>query len=147
MALKTTPTIAICLAAGLAAGVALARPGDPDSISTDSRYESSADVAADAGPGPYGGDSGDQPSEPAAQLAFTIEGFDFAGPADVPAGAIVEVTNLDGANHPLTSDDGLFDTGGLGQNDAATFVAPDAPGTYTFFCVIHPAMQGAFDVS
>ena len=122
MALRATPTIAICLTAGLAAGIALARP-DTDPAPT---------AAA--------------PAVASAAAEITIEGFAFAGAAPASPGVAVTVTNLDGAPHTLTAGDGSFDTGTLNQNEAATLVAPSTPGTYEYFCAIHPSMVGTLSV-
>ncbi len=152
MALKTTPTIAICLAAGLAAGIALARPGDEPATIAASPGESVA-VAEPVSDDPYAGladaaeaTQAEPESEVGTSAAVTIEGFDFSGAATVAPGGVIEVTNLDSAPHTLTADDGSFDTGNLGQNEVGAITAPTAPGTYTFFCAIHPSMTGSITV-
>lgn len=160
MALGLTPTIAICLTAGVVAGAALARPGDSSSTA-DSRYESvSGEVtdepsgAGDPGPGygepaPAGGSAPvatDGAPADGAVSAITIADFDFSGDTQVAPGAAIEVTNLDGATHTLTSNDDAFDTGRLAQDDSATITAPDEPGEYSFFCEIHPSMRGTLVV-
>ncbi|BAN04040.1 cupredoxin domain-containing protein [Ilumatobacter coccineus] len=155
MALRTTPTIAVCLAAGLAAGIALARPADGDEPQAAAPATTSlnADASADTVTDPYGGladavdgtGAGAPPaSGPAASI--TIEGFAFSGPPVVAAGSTIEVTNLDGAPHTLTADDGSFDTGDLAQNDVGVIAAPATPGTYSFVCAIHPSMTGSITV-
>jgi len=77
---------------------------------------------------------------------ISIEGFAFSALDPVAPGTEIGVVNLDGAEHTLTADDGLFNTGGVGAGTAASFTAPDAPGTYTFICNIHPTMTGSFTV-
>lgn len=126
MALRTTPTIAICLTAGLAAGIALARPGDDET------------PAAAAPPAVAEHDT--------LTSQITIEGFAFSGPTVVDAGSPIEVTNLDSAPHTVTADDGSFDTGDLAQNEVGVIIAPAVAGTYTFFCAIHPSMTGSITV-
>ena len=59
----------------------------------------------------------------------------------VSAGATVIWKNLDGEPHTVVSNDGLFRSGGLDQNDSFTFKF-DKPGTYRFLCSIHPNMMG-----
>jgi plastocyanin len=44
------------------------------------------------------------------------------------------------------SNDGLFRSGGLDQNDSFTFKF-DKPGTYKFLCSIHPQMLGTIVVN
>ena len=78
--------------------------------------------------------------------SIEIANFDFTAGVTVAAGQSIDVTNIDSAPHTLTSVDGLFDTGNLGQNETATITAPLEPGTYAFFCEIHPSMVGALTV-
>jgi plastocyanin len=75
-----------------------------------------------------------------------IEGFAFSALDAVAPGTEIAVANLDGAQHTLTADDGSFNTGGLDGGATITITAPDAPGTYTFVCNIHPSMSGSLTV-
>lgn len=129
MALRATPTIAICLTAGIAAGIALARPDTPPA----------APVAA-----PVAGSA--TPAGAFNAAAVSIEGFAFSGIITVPAGAEIAVTNLDGVPHTATADDGSFNTGNLAQGAVGTIVAPSVPGTYSYFCAIHPSMTASLIV-
>ena len=63
----------------------------------------------------------------------------------VPAGTMVTWKNLDGEPHTVVNDQGLFRSGGLDQNDSFSFKF-DSPGTYRFFCSIHPTMMGTIVV-
>ncbi len=151
-----TPTLAIILAGGLAAGIALARPGSGDGAGGDgyslatpaAAAEAPSDAPADPDTGYRRGGrtAGDSaaPAAPAeqAQAAITIEGFAFDGPESVPAGTAITVTNLDGAPHTLTFRQAGIDTGTLDGGASATVTAPTEPGTYDFFCTIHPSMEG-----
>ena len=68
---------------------------------------------------------------------------------DVVAGSPVRFNNIDGRNgvpHSATSDDGLFDTG-VFYGSSRTITAPSTPGTYSYFCVVHPFMHGFLLVS
>jgi plastocyanin len=53
--------------------------------------------------------------------------------------------NEDFAPHTATADDGSFDTGVIeeGKLGSATF---KEPGTFTYFCEIHPTMHGTVEV-
>lgn len=53
--------------------------------------------------------------------------------------------NEDTAPHTATADDGSFDTGTIekGKLGSATF---KEPGTFTYFCEIHPTMHGTVEV-
>ncbi|MEL6890302.1 MAG: cupredoxin domain-containing protein [Actinomycetota bacterium] len=161
MALKTTPTIAICLAAGIAAGVGLARGGDaaPAPAAAPAAGADVAVVAEAPTPAPADGDVYGTPAQdgtpaapatpaPAAAepVAITIADFAFGGATNVAAGGSIAVTNVDSAPHTLTFDDGSVNTGNLSQGDTVLLTAPTAPGTYSFFCAIHPSMTGSIVV-
>lgn len=61
----------------------------------------------------------------------------------VKPGAIISVTNEDNVKHTVTSSqNGLFDTGLIGEGDTVTFTAPTTPGTYSYYCIPHPEMVG-----
>lgn len=85
----------------------------------------------------------DAPSSPAPSAAdVTIAGFAFA-PADmeVAAGSTVSWTNFDSVPHTVTAGDGSFGSASLapGALFSHTF---DAPGTFSYSCLIHPGMTG-----
>lgn len=95
-------------------------------------------------------------SPPASTSTVTIEGMEvrikgFAFiPADVkvPAGAKITVINEDSAPHTLTATEGYaFDTGTIEGGASGTFTAPSKPGSYPFFCSLHPEMKGTLVVS
>lgn len=77
---------------------------------------------------------------------IVISGFEFTGPADVPAGTTVVVRNNDSAPHSWTSVDGVFDSGTLAMGESFEFTF-DEPGEYPFFCAIHPSMTGTIVVT
>lgn len=66
-------------------------------------------------------------------------------PVVVQAGGKVTWQNEDAAPHTATADDGSFDTGTIekGKLGSATF---KEPGTFTYFCEIHPTMHGTVEV-
>ena len=72
--------------------------------------------------------------------AVTIAEFAF-DPTDlrVSVGTTVTWTNHDPTPHTVTGHD--FDTGALEQNGSGA-VSFDTPGTFDYFCAIHPTMQG-----
>jgi plastocyanin len=128
MTQRITPTIIVC-----AAGAAVTVGG---LFSTASSPRPASVVLAVPAP-PAG--NGDAPAT--AQL--TIEGFAFNA-ASVAPGATVQVTNLNSAAHTLSGD--AFDVA-VDPNGTASFVAPAVPGTYSYFCFIHPSMSGELVVS
>ena len=58
----------------------------------------------------------------------------------VPVGATVRWINRDEEPHTVTSASGAFSSAGLVHDDtfAQTFTKP---GTYTYFCALHPHMK------
>lgn len=64
----------------------------------------------------------------------------------VAAGTTVTWTNEDPAAHTVTSGTrdnptDLFDSGNVGSGQSFSFTF-DTPGTYNYFCRIHPGMKG-----
>lgn len=80
----------------------------------------------------------------------------YFGPNDlsVKAGDTVTFTNTDFVLHTVTSiasqddptPDGVFDTGLINSGESAE-VTFDEPGTYDYFCSIHPQMRGTVTVT
>lgn len=80
---------------------------------------------------------------------YVVEIVDFAfSPAklEIKAGDIVKFINRDKVKHSATSDDNIFDTTLLGQDEEKP-VTFDQAGTFTYYCSPHPAMQGTIVVS
>lgn len=67
-------------------------------------------------------------------------------PIRVHVGQTVTWTNRDNDPHDVTADDGTFYSGPMAQG-ATWRWAPTRPGTYTYFCTIHPEMHGEIIVS
>ncbi len=79
--------------------------------------------------------------------AVSIEDFRFQPPElTVSVGTTVTWRNDEGGiAHTTTADDGTWNSGTLQPGD--TFeVTFDQPGTYTYFCSIHPSMQATITV-
>ena len=83
----------------------------------------------------------DAPTQ-ATPAVLEISGFAFGDTLTVAPGRAIAVSNLDGAPHTVTADAGAFDTGSVAGGAGGSFSAPSEQGTYTFFCAIHPSMQG-----
>jgi plastocyanin len=66
--------------------------------------------------------------------------------AEVSAGDSVRWTNDDTEGHTVTALDGSFDSGvvTVGGEFVATF---EAPGSFDYFCAIHPEMRGTVTVT
>ena len=81
-----------------------------------------------------------------ASATIQIQDFGFGAALTVAPGETVTVINADGAPHTVTAEGGAFDTGSIAGGSTVAFTAPNTPGTYTFFCAIHPSMQGVLTV-
>ena len=82
-----------------------------------------------------------RPAEnPAVGAAVKIDNFSF-GPADVkiPVGTTVTWTNRDDVPHVVASDAKLFKSKPLDTDDHFSFTFTK-PGTYVYYCAIHPKM-------
>jgi len=127
--------------------------GDEDtSASNNGSSEGTSKAATDTGvvgEEPYGNGGNDGGSPADAAFAIIMEGFAYQGlPLTVPAGAVIEVLNLDSAEHDVDSVDGTsFNTDLLGQDERLTFKAPTTPGTYDFTCSNHSEMRGQLIVA
>lgn len=120
--------LAVCIVGFAVAGFALLR---------------SPEVATPAAPV---ADSPAPESPQATAAAIEIAGFAFGGQTTVATGQTITVTNADGAPHTLTAVDGSFDTGVIQGGGATSLAAPLAPGSYAFFCSLHPSMTGTLTV-
>ena len=78
--------------------------------------------------------------KPAGGASVKIDNFSF-GPADVniPVGTTVTWTNHDDVPHVVASDDKLFKSKPLDTDDHFSFTFTK-PGTYMYYCSIHPKM-------
>lgn len=80
------------------------------------------------------------PVAPEAQIK--IDNFTFAPPTiTVAAGTSVKWTNHDDIPHNIVSDDKSFKSKVLDTNDEFSYTFTK-PGTYSYFCSIHPKMTG-----
>ena len=71
-----------------------------------------------------------------------VSGMRFgAGTVTIKTGGSVTWTNQEGVPHTVTADDGSFGSDQLSANDSFTHTF-DKPGTYSYYCKIHPMMRG-----
>lgn len=63
----------------------------------------------------------------------------------VTVGTQVTWTNQDDDPHTITSTQPLFDSNGLALGDSFSYVFRK-PGTYTYYCKVHPFMKGTIIV-
>lgn len=63
----------------------------------------------------------------------------------VPVGTTVRWTNQDSVAHTSTSNNGVWDSGNLRQGQSFSFTFTK-PGTFPYFCAIHPSMTATVTV-
>jgi plastocyanin len=75
-------------------------------------------------------------------VQVTIDNFNFTPAAvTVHAGTKVTWVNKDDVPHTATSDDKLFGSRALDTDDKFSFTF-QTPGTYSYYCSVHPKMTG-----
>jgi plastocyanin len=76
------------------------------------------------------------------EMAVKIDNFSFS-PATitVPVGTTIRWTNRDDIPHTVVSDEKTFKSKVLDTDQEFTFTF-SKPGTYSYFCSIHPHMTG-----
>jgi plastocyanin len=82
------------------------------------------------------------------ERSVKVEIVNFAydpDPVRVEAGGKVIWQNMDSAPHTATADDESFDTGILEEGKLKSESFKD-PGTFTYFCTVHPDMHGTVEV-
>ncbi|MDE2264818.1 MAG: cupredoxin family copper-binding protein [Alphaproteobacteria bacterium] len=86
------------------------------------------------------------PAALAQDTTINIKSFHFM-PMNVTVtpGSSVTWKNLDEEPHTVTSESGLFASGGLDTNESFTFKF-DKPGVYKYRCSIHPQMTATVTV-
>jgi plastocyanin len=136
------------LAAALVAlSLGLVACGSSGSDSTSSEAETAPPASEESTGEAESTESETAPSGEAAK-SEKVEIVEFTyqpDPVVVQAGGKVTWQNQDTAPHTATADDGSFDTGTIekGKLGSATF---KEPGTFTYFCEIHPTMHGTVEV-
>jgi plastocyanin len=91
-----------------------------------------------------GSPAGQAPQKPAGTPQMVkIDNFTFApGAVTVPAGTTVQWVNRDDIPHTVVSDDKTtFKSKALDTDDNFSYTF-SKPGTYPYFCSIHPKMTG-----
>jgi plastocyanin len=91
--------------------------------------------------GKYARGDGAKPAEQSgATPEVKIDNFTFTAPSiTVPAGTEVTWINRDDIPHTVVSQDGVFKSKALDTDDKFSFKFSE-PGTYHYFCSIHPKM-------
>jgi len=80
------------------------------------------------------------PYDSPAATGVTIDNFSFSPtPVTVPVGTTLTWTNHDDVPHTVVSDDPKFKSKALDTDEKFSFTFTE-PGTYSYFCSIHPKM-------
>jgi plastocyanin len=135
------------LIAAIAAALLLASCGEDEDAGTTAPPGGGTTTTEAESIAPEQGGNAPAPSGDAVR-AEKVEIVDFAydpDPVTIEAGGKVIWINRDATPHTATADDGSFDTGALdeGKLKSETF---KQPGTYPYFCEIHPDMRGTIEV-
>ena len=78
----------------------------------------------------------------AAKYAVKIDNYSFTPQTiTVPAGTTVTWTNSDDVPHTVAATDLAFHSKAMDTDEQYSHTF-DAPGTYKYFCTVHPRMQG-----
>lgn len=111
-----------------------------------------ADSAPEATAGEREEEGGTTESELApsgeARKADKVEIVGFAyepDPVVVQVGGKVTWQNEDSAPHTATADDDSFDTGSIEESKIGSASFKE-PGTFTYYCTVHPDMHGTVEV-
>ena len=84
----------------------------------------------------------DAPAGPSSEATVTIDNFSFSpATVTVPAGTTIRWTNRDDIPHTVVSNDKVFKSKVLDTDEAFAYTF-SKPGTYSYFCSIHPKMVG-----
>jgi plastocyanin len=154
MRLGITATLLTCVAgAGIAVGALTLEPqpaptaappaaatSTPRSGQATDGYGPTSNSGGNSATGSEGGSATN-----AAGATLEINGFQFSA-IRVGPGATVTVVNNDSAPHTATAEDGSFETDTIPAGATGSFTAPTEPGSYPFFCAIHPRMTGTLIV-
>jgi plastocyanin len=140
--IRTTLSLALTTLALATAGC-----GSDDSTTTTDEA-----VGGESGAQPSPGKGNADTSAPApsgdATRSEKVSIVEFAydpDPVTIEEGGKVIWVNRDAAPHTATADDGSFDTGTIEQ-DKLKSESFKEPGTYTYFCEVHPSMHGTVEV-
>jgi plastocyanin len=140
------PLLAAALVA-LSLGLVACGGGGSDSSETEA--ETGPTTSEEQSSGQAGGAAESEPApsgeaakaEKVAIVEFTYE----PDPVVVQAGGKVTWQNEDAAPHTATADDDSWDTGTIEQGKIGSETFKD-PGTFAYFCEIHPTMRGTVEV-
>jgi plastocyanin len=83
-----------------------------------------------------------QPTDANGGPVVTVENFNFVSASvTVPAGTTLVWTNADDVEHTVTASDNSFSSPAIEPAGQFSYTFT-TPGSYTYFCAIHPFMTG-----
>ena len=89
---------------------------------------------------------GESSQDPMEEAKVTIDNFSFTPPEiTVKAGTTVTWVNQDDVPHTVASNDKKFKSKALDTGDKFSFTFND-PGTYEYYCSVHPKMTAKVTV-
>jgi plastocyanin len=87
------------------------------------------------------------PSTAARQVTVDMKGIDFKPPqVSVAPGGKVTWKNFDAAPHDAKFDDVDLHSKLINRGQSTSLVAPTKPGSYSYFCTVHPTMRAVLVV-
>ena len=78
-------------------------------------------------------------NKPASGTEIKIDNFSFGPDVTIAAGTTVTWTNKDDAPHVVASDSNIFKSKALDTDDRFSYTFTK-PGTYVYYCTVHPRM-------
>jgi plastocyanin len=124
-------------------------PGTSPGGATPASTVAPSDAPTDAPSAPPAGSSGCTPTTDAVTVVAGMEDIAFQPTVvDARVGEVIGWTNSDSASHTATlTDDPSCTTATLARGETGALVFT-APGSYPFFCRIHPtSMTGTIEIS
>ena len=142
----------LLLAALVALSLGLVACGGGGSDSTSSEAETAPPASEETAETSEAGEETETESEPApsgeAAKSEKVDIVEFTyqpDPVVVQVGGKVIWQNQDAAPHTATADDESWDTGTIEKGKIGSETFKD-PGTFAYFCEIHPDMRGTVEV-
>ena len=83
---------------------------------------------------------------PTSPMEVRVDNFSFAPETlTVPVNSTVTWVNKDDVPHVIASTDGVFKSKALDTDDKYSYTF-SKPGTYAYYCTVHPKMVGKIEV-
>ena len=143
--IRTLLTLALTALALAAAGCGSDDSTTSGEATTEEGSATATQPSSGKGNAPPGGVSAPRGDAARSEKVSIAEFAYDPDPVVIEEGGKVIWVNRDSAPHTATADDGSFDTGTI-ETDKLKSESFKQPGTYTYFCQIHPDMHGTVEV-